>query len=251
MAETSISSTTSSETTAGLQPAEPESHGLIASPWHTLIVVLFGVLNACRSMWQAAQDRAGRGPGRPAVYGRILFFELVFLGIVMAGVRLRRVSLEMIFGKRWRSGREVLRDMGLGICLLLLSTVVASVLGGHQRGQVPDQKISHLIPQTFLELDLWMVVSLVAGICEEAVYRGYLQRQFSALTRSAPIGIVLSAAGFGAAHLYQGIGRAAVIAVSGVVFGWFAHWRKTVRPGMVAHTLQDAIAPFLLKALRQ
>jgi uncharacterized protein len=194
--------------------------------------------------------RAGMGPGRLGLYGRILFFELLLLAVVMVGVRLRGVSLQAIFGRRWQSAKEVLRDLGLGICLLLLSTVLASVLGGHQRS-APDQAISHLIPRTSLELVLWMVVSLAAGICEEAVYRGYLQRQLSALGRSVPVGIVLSAAAFGAGHLYQGIARATVIAVSGVLFGWFAHWRKSVRPGMVAHTLQDAIAPLLLRAMRR
>ena len=147
--------------------------------------------------------------------------------------------------------REVLGDLGLGIGLLLLSTVLASFLGGHQRGGAPDDRIAHLIPQTSLELVFWMVVSLIAGICEEAVYRGYLQRQFSALCRNVPAGIVLSAATFGAAHLYQGIARASVIAASGVLFGWFAYWRKSVRPGMVAHTLQDAVAPLLLRAMRR
>jgi len=200
-------------------------------------------------MWQAAQDRAGTGPGRAVLYGRILFFELLFLGIVIVGVRLRGVSLQTIFGKRWQSVKEVLRDLGLGICLLVLSTIVGSLLGGHQRGGAPDQAIAHLIPQTSLELVLWMLVSLAAGICEEAVYRGYLQRQFSALCRNVPAGIVLSAAAFGAGHLYQGIVRAAVIAVSGVLFGWFAYWRKSLRPGMVAHTLQDAVAPLLLRAM--
>lgn len=202
-------------------------------------------------MWQAAQDRAGTGPGRAALYGRILFFELLFLGIVVVGVRLRGIPLQAIFGKRWQSAREVFRDLGLGICLLLLSTVLASLLGGHQSGAASNDKIAHLIPQTSLELVLWMVVSLAAGICEEAVYRGYLQRQFSALCRSVPLGIVLSAAAFGAAHLYQGIARASVIAASGLLFGWFANWRKSVRPGMVAHTLQDAVAPLLLRAMRR
>jgi membrane protease YdiL (CAAX protease family) len=45
--------------------------------------------------------------------------------------------------------------------------------------------------------------------------------------------------------------RAAVIAVSGVLFGWFAEWRKTVRPGMFAHALQDGIAPLLLRIAKQ
>jgi membrane protease YdiL (CAAX protease family) len=233
------------------QIAETESRELIASPWHTLIVVLLGALNAYRGIWQAGQARAGTGPGRAVLYGRILLFELLFLGIVIVGVRLRGVSLQTIFGKRWQSAKEVLRDLGLGICLLVLSTIVGSLLGGHQRGGASDQAIAHLIPQTSLELVLWMVVSLAAGICEEAVYRGYLQRQLGALCRSVPVGIVLSAVAFGAGHLYQGIARASVIAASGVLFGWFAYWRRSVRPGMVAHTLQDAVAPLLLRVARR
>jgi hypothetical protein len=47
-------------------------------------------------------------------------------------------------------------------------------------------------------------VAITAGICEEIVYRGYLQRQLSAFTGSLPIAVCLQAAIFGAAHLYQG-----------------------------------------------
>jgi CAAX protease family protein len=243
-----MSSTAASTPATALRPAEPETKGLVASPWHTLIVVLFGALNAYRGVWQAAQMRAGTGPGRPALYVRILVSELLFLGIVIVGVKLRGVSLQTIFGKRWKSVGEVFRDLGLGILLLILSTIVGSVLGGH--GKAPDQGVFYMIPRTNLELGLWMAVSLAAGICEEAVFRGYLQRQLGALTRSAAVGIVLAAAAFGAAHLYQGIGRASVIGVAALVFGGFAYWRKTVRPGMVAHTLQDAVAPLLMRAMR-
>src|ERR1700733_3096211 len=43
------------------------------------------------------------------------------------------------------------------------------------------------------------------GICQEAIYRGYLQRQFMPVTKNVPAGIVLSAVAFGLAHLYQGV----------------------------------------------
>ena len=95
-----------------------------------------------------------------------------------------------------------------------------------------------------------MIVSILAGISEEAIYRGYLQKQFAALTGSLPAGILISAAAFGAVHVYQGWSRATVIAISAILFGVVAHWRRTVRPGMFAHGLQDAIAPLLVKLLR-
>jgi hypothetical protein len=41
-----------------------------------------------------------------------------------------------------------------------------------------------------------------------------------------------------------------VIATSALLFGLLAHKRRTVRPGMIAHTLQDAVAPLLFKLMR-
>ena len=94
------------------------------------------------------------------------------------------------------------------------------------------------------------MLSLVAGVCEEAIFRGYLQRQFQAFTRSAIAGSSDFQRDFGPVHAYQGCQRATVIAVSAILFGIVAHWRGTVRPGMFAHSLQDAIAPLLLRLMR-
>jgi len=68
-----------------------------------------------------------------------------------------------------------------------------------------------------LEAVFWVGLSLVAGIGEEAVYRGYLQTQFAGLTNSHGMGILASAAAFGAAHLYQGLSRACTISASAVL----------------------------------
>jgi membrane protease YdiL (CAAX protease family) len=90
-------------------------------------------------------------------------------------------------------------------------------------------------------MELWIVLSVSAGICEEAIFRGYLQRQFIALTGNIAAGIVLSGIAFGAAHLYQGFPQALQIAVLGVLGGILAHYCKSVRPGMIAHSLQDIL----------
>lgn len=92
---------------------------------------------------------------------------------------------------------------------------------------------------------LWVVLSITAGICEEAVYRGYLQKQFVALTKSVPGGIVLSALAFGAAHSYQGFAKASLIGVMGAMGGTLAYWCGSVRPGMIAHAVQDVLGGFV------
>lgn len=228
----------------------PASNRLVAHPLHTVLVVALVALNAYRGVLGAASARAGLMHSRPQMYLRTIAVEIVFLGIVVFGVRLRGESLQALFGQRWKSATDMVRDVGLGLLLLVASTLLVSIIGGHQHGSSENQAIAFLIPQTGTELLLWFVLSVVAGICEEAIYRGYFQAQFSALTHSVPAGILISAAAFGAVHGYQGFRRAAVIAVSAILYGAFVHWRGTVRPGMIAHSLQDAVAPFLLKLAR-
>jgi len=223
---------------------------LIASPWHTVIVIVVVGINAYYGTIRSAHQRAGLGPSRPYMYLRTMLFEFVVLAIVVLGVRIRGGSLQVIFGQHWRSLRQLLTDLGLGVLLLLASTVVASIFGSHQREGSAEHSISYLLPQTWNELLMWIALSIAAGVCEEAIYRGYLQGQFTALTRNVPAGIFLSAATFGAAHAYQGLQRASVIAASALLFGLLAQKRGTVRPGMIAHSLQDAVAPLLVKHMR-
>lgn len=240
-----------SATVASAVTGAPEKRQAIASGWHLALVVLLAGGNAYRSAVFAEHSRAGLGPSRSVMYLRTIAFELIFLAIVAAGVRFHGSSLQAIFGRRWRSAGEVLKDLGIGAGLWLGAMVVGSVLSGHGGGGSAARDVSFLLPQTNVELLLWMALSLVAGICEEAIFRGYLQRQFSAFTRSTTLGVILAALAFGTAHLYQGMARATVIATAAVLFGVVAEWRGTVRPGMAAHTLQDAIAPLLLRMMKR
>ena len=59
-------------------------------------------------------------------------------------------------------------------------------------------------------------------------------------------GIVLQGVVFGLAHAYQGPIQIIVIVVFGCMFGLLAHWRKSLRPGMTAHFLQDAVGGLVL-----
>jgi len=214
--------------TAQLTKASSEQQlQLIASPWHTLIVVVIALLNAYRASISAAQARSGLGTSRSYLYLRIIAFEFAVLAVVALGLWLRGSSLQNILGERWRSMGQMLRDLGIGVALWFVAIIVVSVLSSHSGPA--DGTITFLLPQTPMEMMLWVLVSSVAGISEEAIYRGYLQRQFTALTQSVPAGVLISAAIFGGVHAYQGWSRAVVIAISAILFGVVAQWRGTVR----------------------
>jgi uncharacterized protein len=225
------------------------SNGFIASTWHTLFIVLAVAFWAYRATFSAAQARIGVGPSRPFMYLRTMLFEWLLLAIVIVGVRLHRAPLQAIFGQRWRSIADVLRDLGLGIALMIGEIIVVTIVSALER-DTSNQSIAFLIPRSPFEVFLWIALSTTAGICEEAIYRGYFQRQFAALSRSTTAGIILSGAAFGAVHGYQGWRRALPIAIMGVIFGLVAQWRDSVRPGMFAHAIQDSIAPLLIKLIR-
>ena len=225
-----------------------EPPDLVASPWHTVLVMLAGALYAYRGTFIAAQSRAGLGPARTSMYLQTMLFEIFLVALTALGVWLHGESLRTIFGRRWQSASEVLADLGIGVALWFGALFTVSILGslfGHH--VAADPAITFLLPRSGLEIALWIPLSLLAGFCEEAIFRGYLQRQFAGIFRNVPAGIVTAAAAFGAVHLYQGWRRALLIAISAVLFGLVAYWRRSVRPGMFAHGLQDAIAPLLIK----
>jgi hypothetical protein len=73
-----------------------EPYRRIASPWHTLLMLVVGSLNAYGGVIRAANERAGLGPTRAHMYLRAMLFEFVFLALVVLGVRLRGTPLATI-----------------------------------------------------------------------------------------------------------------------------------------------------------
>jgi uncharacterized protein len=226
-------------TVALAQPA-PKQFLRIAAPLHTVLILCVEGYSAYRGKIRTDVTRDAVNLNRVHMYERTILFEWLVLALVLIGVWLHGSPLSTVLGERWRSARQVFLDFGIGLAFLVCSIMILSIFGAHGKG--PDQATAFLLPHGRLEVTLWMVMSLTAGICEEGLFRGYLQRQFMALTNSAALGIVLSAAAFGAAHAYQGWGHALSISVLGLMLGALAYWRKSVRPGMISHAAQDMLA---------
>ena len=215
----------------------------VASLWHTVALLAVIVAWVLWGRFQAEQMRAMANPDRIGNYTRIILSEWLTLALVLVGVWLHGSSLLLVVGDRWRSIRQFLRDVGIGLVFLVATIMFTSLTGSH--GDTGDRATQFLLPQGPIEIAVWVVLSITAGICEEAIYRGYLQKQFIALTRSVPTGIILSALAFGLAHSYQGFTRVSMISMMGAMSGILAYWCRSVRPGMIAHALQDVLGGFL------
>ncbi len=228
--------------------AKPQSNGYqrIANPIHTVIVLAAAGAMAFRGAMNVNQMRTAVNLDRVRMYERTIGSELAMLALVLLGVALARAPLTAVLGERWRSIRQVLRDLGIGVTFSIVSTLLLSILDPLLHGPDTERAVHFILPHGRFEMTLWVALSVTAGICEEAIYRGYLQRQFMALTQNAALGILLQAAAFGLAHSYQGWHGVAAIALEGSLLGALAHWRKSVRPGMISHAWKDAWAPLLM-----
>ena len=152
------------------------------------------------------------------------------------------------------AAEDFFKDVGIAAGFWFVSLFVlggtALALHANRRGD----ELGSMLPQTGLESLLWVMTAVTAGICEEIIFRGYFQKQLVAWTNNVSAGVLLTAIIFGSVHLYQGWKSAVVILVFGLLFGMLAEWRKSLRPGMMAHAWQDTIAgllaPMLLRALK-
>lgn len=194
---------------------------------------------------------AQRGPAGGAAGGQLASHSqaipIYLTAIVMdwalfyycwGGVHHRGGSLWSLSGGRWTSWRGVAVDLAIALPFWLVwegaAYAVATVLGPSSA-----KSVNSLLPHSLLEIFLWSATCVTAGICEEMVFRGYLQRQLHALGGSIAAAVACQGVIFGIFHGYQGWKNVITISVLGILFGLLAAWRKNLRANMIVHAWAD------------
>jgi membrane protease YdiL (CAAX protease family) len=199
-----------------------------------VIISLLGVATMARL-------RDGTWPHRSLRYLTTMGEEWLVLCYVAWGIRRQGGSLRDVIGGQWLRMRDFARDLLLAATSWILAIACMGVLLRALRLNHGVNIARYLAPQNRLEMFLWLLTSLSAGFCEEIVFRGYLQRQLIAWSGKPAIGILLSALAFGGMHAYQGPRGPIVLSVFGILFGLLARWRRSLRPGMMAHAWHDEL----------
>jgi hypothetical protein len=218
---------------------QPENQA-VAPAWHTLLVVLIMLGLSGLSAYSQGLPFTGKTRSRVSEYVTSIAVEWLMLGFIWLGLRLRKQPMRVLLGENWRGTRQILRDLGIGIVFLIASNLVLGVIS-HLLKAVPNAATIGLLPHTPAEIAVFSLLTVTAGICEEMIFRGYLQRQFSVFFRSTAAGVALQGIMFGASHGYQTPKFMLIIVVYGLMFGLMAQSRRSLRPGMFAHFLQDLI----------
>jgi membrane protease YdiL (CAAX protease family) len=212
----------------------------LAPRWHTLVLVAAILLpvilrNPVALGAAAQQPRANL----LLLYFRTIALEWALFGFVWYGLWKNGRPLELVTGRRWKSLSDAARDLGIGVGVLFSAIVISSLVASVVKNMGPGGR--NLLPHAPAEIAVWLVLSVTAGIVEETVYRGYLQAQFQCLGLSVSLAVAAQALLFGFVHAYQGWPHAVSIGLLGLVAGVVTEWRRSVRPTMIGHALQDIL----------
>jgi hypothetical protein len=255
-----------------LQREMPDRPRTVAPVWHTLVLIV-GVLLLSLS---GAMEFSGGAASvdRLHTYALTVTTEVFMLGWVYFGLRLRKIPFRSLLGSVPGDFRSMGLDLGIAMVFWIGSLMVLGTIGvfwtlteaaithrslfvsGKALAPDPSQQqtlhtLLQLAPANGREIAAWIVVCIIAGIVEEIVFRGYLQRQFIAWARGAvAAGVAGSALLFGLAHGYQGARSMVLLCVFGVLFSLLALFRRSLRAGMIAHSWQDICAGLVLALLK-
>ena len=226
----------------------------LANPSHTaVVVVILGIIAAAgyRSLLLAQSAPPGRATGSTFGTGLLLSAggEWLLVLYVWAGVRRKGGHMNDLIGHRWRSWRDVLADAAIAIPFWALWTAVARIswqILGPSSGRSANLNFP---PRGARDIAIWIAASLTAGFCEEVIFRGYLQKQFFALTSSVAFAVAAQALLFGVGHIYQGYKAVGVVSILGVLYGALAQWRASLLPGMLSHAWSDIFEGYVKHVL--
>jgi uncharacterized protein len=239
----------------------------IAPVWHTVLLILAILVVSALGVHRHIASHGTVVVNRLSTYGTTAGLEIVLIGWVALGVKLRGISLRSLIGKVETSFRAIAIDFGIAILfwigsLMALATITMMWISiealithkpipiqTNKSGQptIPQDQaakaVVQLAPTNGKEIACWLLLCALVGVAEELVFRGYLQSQFTAWARGAAAsGVVFSALMFGAAHGYEGVRAMFLLSVFGALFSGLALFRRNLRAGIFAHAWHDAIA---------
>lgn len=221
---------------------QPETVPAAIASWRHMVGLL--LILAVLTAYGLHLQHAAKGPqiaiSRQDLIGTyigVIVSEWALAFYCWRGIR-KRVRVAEIVGERWNDSRKLLAGLLVSAAFWVVWESVAW-LANQVVGPNHAKSISVLLPRSTAEIALWIAVSCSAGMCEEFVFRGYLQRQLWALSKTAWVAIAAQAVIFGVSHGYQGAQKMIVISVLGALYGMLAHWKRNLRPGMLAHAWSD------------
>jgi uncharacterized protein len=231
-------------------PQKPQQIASWGRLWGFLLIGVGVVALGFLAQHAPTGSGGGAAPGQLAshsqafpVYLSLIAMDWALLYYCWVAVHHHGGNLATLSGGRWTSWKNVAVDVAIALPFWALWEGAAFgvhwLIDSRQLGGNGARTFASLLPQSPLEILIWIAVSITAGVCEELAFRGFLQRQFHALTGNISLAVLAQGLVFGLFHAYQGWRNVIVISVLGVMFGMLAAWRGNLRANIIVHSWAD------------
>jgi membrane protease YdiL (CAAX protease family) len=195
---------------------------------------------------------------RLSIYASTIAFQWLATVIILWRARAHGISITQLGLAIPRPG------LAITVSIVLAALVSVNQIYSLRRLVEPPSEIQGVLPQLALKLFpqddverlIFFALVLTVAMCEEFIYRGFVQRVFQDWSGGFVIaGVVGSAIFFALAHLYQGRRGLLTTNIVGVIFSGTRAWTGSLLPTFVAHFVADLsigmLAPFRLQASRR
>ena len=214
----------------------------------TWITLAFLILLYPLSQVLTAEDPSTALAGLNDVVRMVIFLStmaflwLLFL-LIVGAVSLEKTGLAGLGFKKIRAIDFMWAISFMAAAYLILAGL--SYLMAEMGMPMPGE-IALLIPQDTTGRIVWFFVSISAGICEEAIFRGYIMTRLRLVGnfQNWVIPTIVSAVAFGVCHAYQSLPGIILISIYGAMFSWLYIRTGSLWPPVIAHFFQDFGALF-------
>jgi uncharacterized protein len=181
---------------------------------------------------------------RLALYASTIAFQWLIVGTIIWRTAAHRVGPEQL-GLVMKNG-ELTASVAIVLSLLVLTNQIVSVrkLAANPqqiKGMIVQMALK-IFPQGTIERLAFVALVITVAICEEMIYRGFVQGLFQGVGGSVAAGIFGSALLFAAAHAYQGRRGLISTFVVGAIFATVRWGTGNLIAPICAHFAADLAA---------
>lgn len=233
-----------------MEPSGLNTGDRIASVRHTMVMVaILIIFSVSGYLSNASSDNSISASSKIMLYLMVAFGEWALLYYMWIGIKkTKKIGfINLISGKDKLEFK--FNDFLVGFSFWIAANLILILAKYLLNLPIISNSNEHLLPQNFIEYLSFFILALSAGFCEESVYRGYFQKQFSAIFKNKWIAILLQGILFGISHGYQGIKYVVILCVYGILFGLLVHYGKNLKPAIIAHSWQDIFSGIIYQGL--
>jgi uncharacterized protein len=195
--------------------------------------------------------------GRLRLYASTMAFQWLAVAVILWRTNVHRIPLAAL-------GLAVPRPVLTAVVSIVLATLVLvnqvmslrrlSIDPAKAQGVLPQLALK-IFPQDFEERLAFLAVVVTVAVCEELIFRGFVQRVFESWSGGVVVAGILGSAGlFALAHLYQGRRGLITTLVVGIIFAALRSWTGSLLAPLIAHFVADItaglLAPLWLRSAR-